>query len=121
MQDGDVVTADGKMGIDGSGSHDEEKKREKSYIGIFWCPLSIHMNNELIWSNILLNSTMFSRPLCLLRKEENRESVKENFTPYLEAAHAMETAAERNINGVKFNLSVHTEVSMIDGKMVDLI
>ena len=144
VKDEDIVHVEGKMGIDGSGSHqirhqlaendeedevedgdddEQQKKSEKSYIGIFWCPLSIQVNNKLVWSNIMPNSTMYSRPLCLLREKENRESVTEHFTPYIDAAHSMETA--REVTAIDSNhspmLSVHTELSMVDGKMVDLI
>ena len=145
VKKGDVVHIEAKMGIDGSGSHqlrhqlaesdseddDEEddedeaekkKEDEKSYIGIFWCPLSIQVNGEVVWTNILPNSTMYSRPLCLLRAKENRESVTEHFTPYLDAAHNMEQlSAVTIIPDTSSSLSVHTELSMVDGKMVDLI
>ena len=95
LSDDDNVHVDGKLGIDGSGSHqihhqlaeneegdtddgidnNGEKKCETNYIGIFWCPLTIKLNDSIVWSNILPNSTMYSRPLCLMREKENRESV----------------------------------------------
>ena len=141
LGEGDVVKVEGKIGIDGSGSHQirhqlaedsddegeddkgkDEKKSETSYIGIFWCPLSIHVNDALFWSNILPNSTMYSRPICLMREKENRESVQEHFKPYIDEMHAMETEESYiNIGGKSQLLSVHTELSMVDGKMVDLI
>ena len=64
LSDGDNIYVEGKLGIDGSGSHqtrhqlaenddeddndddDGEKKCETSYIGIFWCPLRIKQNNN---------------------------------------------------------------------------
>lgn len=140
ISDGDIIHVEGKMGIDGSGSHqirhqtaenecsnediddNERQVSEKSYIGGFWCPLSISVNKHLVWSNIMPNSTLYSRPLCLLREKENRESVAEHFTPYINAAHQMEEVSNIRTSFCSFEkVSVHTELSMVDGKMVDLI
>ena len=136
----DHIHVEGKLGIDGSGSHqirhqlaenDETdiggnadsggKKCETSYIGIFWCPLAIKLNDILVWSNILPNSTMYSRPLCLMREKENRESVLSHFQPYIDAVENMVAPVNHNFDGHVIKISAHTEISMVDGKMVDLI
>ena len=133
----DVVKVEGKIGIDGSGSHqirhqvadtekntdddDEEKKAENNYIGVFWCPLSINVNNKCVWYNILPNSIMYSRPLCLLREKESRESVLEHFKPYIDEIHKMEAEDVITLNSKPQLVSAHTELSMIDGKMADYI
>ena len=136
IEDHDEVHVEGKLGIDGSGSHQVrhqlaehsetqeegvENKNELNYIGVFWCPLSINVNGNEVWSNPLPNSIMYSRPLCLMREKENRESVHEHFKPYIDAAHNMETASNVILNDHPQLLSVKTELSMVDGKMVDLI
>ena len=135
ITENDCIQVEGKIGIDGSGSHqirhqlaeddaedDEEKKKESSYLGIFWCPLKINVNNVVVWTNILPNSTMFSRPLCLMREKENRESVLTNFQPYIQEVERYETSVnDQNFDGHSVKLSSHTEISMVDGKMVDLI
>ena len=140
LSDDDNVHVEGKVGIDGSGSHqirhqlaeDEEgdddridnngeKKCETSYIGIFWCPLTIKLNDSIVWSNILPNSTMYCRPLCLMREKENRESVLKHFQPYIYAVENMETPVDSNFDDHLIKLSAHTEISMVDGKMVDII
>ena len=138
MSKDDVIRVEGKIGIDGSGSHqirhqlaenagdtenaDEVEKKENNYIGVFWCPLNIHVNNQLVWQNILPNSIMYSRPLCLLREKESRESVLEHFQPYINQIHEIEsTESVITLNTETYALSAHTEISMIDGKMVDLI
>ena len=110
------VHIDSKFGIDGSGSHqirhqlaekgvieteDDDNvdaggddKPESSYIGAFWCPLSVTLNDKTIWTNKLPNSTLFCRPLCLIREKENRASVLEHFKPYIDSAHTMEAQGE---------------------------
>ena len=90
LKPNDRVHIDAKFGIDGSGSHqtrhqlaendeprndNDQQNCEISHIGTFWCPLSVTLNEKIIWSNKLSNSALFSRPLCLLREKENRESV----------------------------------------------
>ena len=132
----DEIHLESKFGIDGSGSHqirhqvvddesdDEDENDEKSesnYIGAFWCPLSVTMNGKVIWTNELPNSTLFCRPLCLIREKETRASVLEHFKPYIDSAHLFEEQNKVLINDTEVNLSVHTELSMIDGKMVDII
>ena len=130
--EGDILNVEGKVGIDGSGSHQirqqvvddditNENKSETNYIGIFWCPLSIKLNNSTIWNNILPNSTMYTRPLCLMREKENRESVLTHFEPYIEEIHHLEAGLPITVNGTHQIATIHTEMSMIDGKMVDLI
>ena len=56
-----------------------------------------------------------------MREKENQESVQEHFKPYIDAVHAMETPTNAYIDGYPRLLSARTEVSMVDGKMVDLI
>ena len=56
-----------------------------------------------------------------MREKENRESVQTHFQPYIDAAHNMENPADVNIDGHVIHLSAHTKISMVDGKMVDLI
>ena len=75
LQQKDRIHIDSKLGIDGSGCHqirqqlaedsDDEQKSETNYIGTFWCPLSVSINEEVIWSNKVPNSVLFCRPLCL--------------------------------------------------------
>lgn len=128
----DAIHIEGKIGIDGSGSHpkrhqlsenyqEEINSCETNYIGMFWCPLKIKHNDNIVWSNDLPNSTMLSRPLCLVREKESRESVQEHFKPYIESAHSLETTTAIEIGNCKVFLSANTQISMIDGKMADLI
>ena len=64
LKPNDRVHIDAKFGIDGSGSHqirhqlaenDEpgndnyRQNCETSYIGTFWCPLSVTSNEKVIW------------------------------------------------------------------------
>ena len=56
-----------------------------------------------------------------MREKENSESVLKQFKPYIDSAHKMETASEADIVGSEVSLSVHTEIYMIDGKMVEII
>ena len=54
-------------------------------------------------------------------RKRNRESVLQHFKPYIDSAHEMEESSDFYINDIKTSLKVNTELSMIDGKMVDLI
>ena len=117
MAEKDVIETEDDDNVDAGG----DDKPESSYIGAFWCPLSVTLNDENIWTNKLPNSTLFCRPLCLIREKENRASVLEHFKPYIDSAHTMEARGEAFIGTTPIDLSVHTELSMIDGKMVDII
>ena len=131
-----------KFGLDGSGSHrichqnaaapdvddssedsetdDDEEKKTSSYLGGFWCPLKIFSTNQgLLWNNPLPNSILFARPVSLVREKETRDSVSEHFKPHMDKLAEMEK--ETTSFGGNCSANVVTQISMIDGKMVDLI
>ena len=129
-----------KFGLDGSGQHkirqqqdergnlesndddDEEECKKVSYLGSFWCPLHIYSGETMLWSNPLPNSILYARPVCLLRGKEDRETVHHHFKPFMDTLAKMEnqitpfTATNGMCSG-----QVLTEISMIDGKMADLL
>ena len=136
-----------KFGLDGSGSHkirhqvvggdeieisnedessyhsseeeEEEEKETKSYLGGFWCPLHIYDCDRLLWTNPFPNSILYARPVCLVREKETRESVAEHFKPYMDQLEQLQNGFVQ----IKEELSarIMTELSMMDGKMVDLV
>ena len=130
-----------KFGLDGSGSHkirhqnvdgmssdgsssdedEEEEKETKSYLAGFWCPLEVSCRDETLWSNPVPNSNLYARPVCLVREKENRESVEEHFKPYMDQLAAIENGVlpVKIVNDHK--AQVFTELSLMDGKMIDLI
>jgi hypothetical protein len=128
-----------KFGLDGSGSHkirhqvvdressedsssdEEEEKETTSYLAAFWCPLHIRCGDETLWSNPLPNSILYARPVCLVREKETRESVEQHFKPHMDKLAAIEKGVVQVeiTNGRK--AQVVTELSMMDGKMIDLI
>ena len=136
-----------KFGLDGSGQHkirhqnqkDQEEDGESSdeetvltsYIGAFWCPLHIYCGEVLLWTNPLPNSILYARPVCLLREKENRETVLKHFKPFMDKLAGMEnelipitTTQSCSNNGTMEVVcpgKIVTELSMIDGKMADLI
>lgn len=59
FKNNDTIHVEGKLGIDGSGSHQkrhqlpenylqEENICDTNYIGMFWCPLNIKKNEEIV-------------------------------------------------------------------------
>ena len=131
-----LVTA--KFGLDGSGQHairhqktsiqDNNDYNNNNYIGAFWCPLSIKVNEKMVWHNHLPNSTLFARPVCLMKGKERHENVETHFKPFMDTLHQMETQSlpviTNHDNGTKqclHNMNVTTELSMIDGKMANII
>ena len=128
-----------KFGLDGSGSHkirhqnvemedgsdddseedEEEDEETTSYLGGFWCPLLISCRDITLWSNPLPNSILYARPLCLVREKETRESVQDHFKPYMDKLVEFENTPIPISNDS--SAKVVTEISMVDGKMVDLI
>ena len=114
-QDGDNDTSS-----DSETDDDDEEKKTSSYLGGFWCPLKIFSaNQELLWNNPLPNSILFARPVSLVREKETRESVTEHFKPHMDKLAEMEK--ETTTLGGACSANVRTEISMIDGKMADLI
>lgn len=126
-----------KFGLDGSGSHqirhqkaeeeedsgdssdEEEQKETTSYICAFWCPLHVFCGNITLWTNPLPNSILYARPVCLVREKETRESVSVHFKPYMDKLAEIETTVIPITSDCSAN--VITELSMLDGKMVDQI
>lgn len=126
-----------KFGLDGSGSHkvrhqkvegessddnsdeEEEEKETKSYLGGFWCPLHVYHGDEMLWTNPFPNSILYARPVCLVREKETRESVEEHFKPYMDQFHELQKGFVQITN--ESSAQVMTELSMMDGKMVDLV
>ncbi len=104
-------------GNDEPGNDYDRQNCETSNTGTFWCPLSVTLNDKAIWSNKLSNSVLFCCPLCLLREKENRENVLEHLKPCIDAAHEMETPSKFNISDTEIDLSVDTEISIIDDKI----
>ena len=122
-----------KFGLDGSGSHkvrhqivegecngsEEEDMETKSYLGGFWCPLHIYRGDEVLWTNPFPNSILYARPVCLVREKETRESVDDHFKPYMDQLNDLQKGFVQINN--EFSAKVVTELSMMDGKMVDLV
>ena len=128
------VEVTGKVGADGSGAHQVRHQiaegvtnddSSKNYLGAFWTPLTIKVDGEFSFENKFRNSLFMSRPVFLTREKENRESIKEHFKPVINEANELETSQQIQIklhgSITTIKLKVHTEVSMIDGKMADLI
>ena len=136
-----------KFGFDGSGSHQirhqkasiedvpgysssnsvpgSEKRQPStvSYVGAFWCPLMLRTKEKVVWENPLPNSTLFCRPVCLMRGKEDRENIEVHFKPILDDIDGMEKESTVIVttDRVAHDLSFSCEISMVDGKMVDLI
>jgi hypothetical protein len=123
------IHVEGKFGLDGSGNHNYRHQfsdpqdadlKGTNYICSFWCPLEIKdSKNQVIWTNPTPNSITFARPVILVKAKETRESVKEYFKATLSQLPKNETQPILSKNGLQ--IFVKTEISMVDGKMVDLL
>ena len=125
-----ILSVTSKFGLDGSGCHIRHQKLDNddvpgtlstNYFGAFWCPLQLKANDEVVWENPLPNSTLYCRPVCLMRGKETRENVEDHFKPIMDDILRVEEESSVITNGTAHDLSVQCEISMIDGKMVDLI
>ena len=127
-----ILSVTSKFGLDGSGCHNIRHQKlddddvpgtsSTNYIGAFWCPLQLKANDEVVWENPLPNSTLYCRPVCLMRGKETREDVEDHFKPIMDdILRAEEESSPVITNGTAHDLSVQCEISMFDGKMVNLI
>ena len=124
-----ILSLESKFGLDGSGSHARRHQLMQgdiedcnNYIGAFWSPLILKMDNEVVWENPLPNSILYCRPVCLIREKENKESIFKHFKLIIDTA----VNIERNgllleYAGSSIPLNINIEISMVDGKMVDIL
>ena len=121
-----------KFGLDGSGSHQvrhqnvngekESEECESSYIGSYWCPLKIRIGDVVVWQNPLPNSIVYARPICIMRAKETRDVIKEHFKPFMDVLHGLESEpVPLQLKVPSIPMKIHTEISMIDGKMADIL
>ena len=124
-----------KAGLDGSGSHkrrqqlsgdardDSLQGSSDNFLGVFMTPLRIYASSfhlsEVLWENPYPNSIFLTRPFMLMKSKESRELVEAIF-PALQSQFD-ELHAPQNVAGVSRLVSTQTKVTMIDGKMVDLV
>lgn len=127
----------GKFGVDGSGSHKIRQQlidtslaaeetphldptKANSFVLSCYCPLELHYNDMLLWSNPVPNSNSFARPVSLTRTIEDRDVLAVE----LESSFSL-IRNEYKSNVIFGDSSVvvncKTECSMIDGKMVTLL
>lgn len=120
----------GKFGLDGSGSHQIRHQLAEgldpadlgtSFIGAFYCPLSISVDGDCIWENPVSNSIAFTRPVCLMRAKETRLTIEEHFKEYTDVLGELNVLALLPRPSNRSFFSFHTEISMIDGKMADIL
>ena len=81
--------------------------------------MHVFHGDEMIWNNPFPNSILYARPVCLVREKETRESVQEHFKPYMDQFEELQHGFVKISD--ESSAQVETELSLIDGKMVDLI
>ena len=57
--------------------------------------------------------------MTLVKAKETRETVKEYFQPSLQKLASLDSSGISSDDGIQ--ISVRTEISMVDGKMVDIL
>ena len=99
-----------------------------SYIEAFLGPLKIKIAEQGICSNPSPNATLFARPLCLMREKETCDTVDTHFKPFMDTLPELEKKSILVVtdhgDGTRrcvHDVIIQTELSMIDGKMADLI
>ena len=93
------------------------KEKYNTFLLTCYCPLELSANGTILWSNPVPNSTAYTRPVSLARAVEDRDIIS--------------TELEMHFDVIKQPFSVlldsgstvtcHTELSMVDGKMVGLL
>ena len=119
-----------KYGLDGSGCNEiihqlsgeadtDNDLKGTTYIGSFWCPLDVKdREGNIVWTNPLSNSILYARIISLVKAKKTRENIKFHFEPTLDELVRIET--EPIVTDSGLIIYVKTEISMVDGKMVDL-
>ena len=104
-----------------SADHSNESNDDRSYISSFWCPLDIIDNdtNEVIFSNPVPNSILYSRPVELIKAKESRENVKLYLKPTLDKIAEIENNEITTELGIQ--CQCFTNISMCDEKMISLL
>ena len=137
VQEGTSYKVIGKFGVDGSGAHKLRHQkiaselmtsesehidptRAASFLLQAYCPLKIICGLDVVWSNIVPNSTTFCRPVSLTRATETRDVLKVELEPVFKFIRAP-FEEELIIDGKVVKMHYETECSMVDGKMVDLL
>ena len=123
-----------KAGLDGSGSH---KKRHQlsddseddaaigesdSFLGVFMTPLQVSLpctGNVPLWENPSPNSIFYTRPLKLIKVKESRDFVGSFFPQLQSELDSLRPLHE--VPGIARKVKIETRVTMIDGKMVDIL
>ena len=124
-----------KAGLDGSGSH---KKRHQlsgdhlddtisgsseNFLRVFMTPMSIVCNVDdasvVLWKNPLPNSIFYTRPIQLFKATETRSVIEQIFPNLQSSMDSLEIPHQ--IEGLFHKCSITTKVTMIDGKMTDIL
>ena len=65
------------------------------------------VGHEDRWCNPVPNSVPYSRPLCISREKESRESIEQHYVPFFDALEAMkQEPLDIEINGKMHKLWV---------------
>ena len=90
----------GKFGLDGSGAHKVrhqiinsnsanietpyiDQTKSKSFLLMCYCPITLSCDAGILWTNPVPNSTAFTRPVSLVRTNEDREVISVELEPHL--------------------------------------
>ena len=124
-----------KAGLDGSGSHkkrhqlsgdqldDTMSGSSENFLGVFMTPMSILCNvgdaSVVLWKNPLPNSIFYTRPIQLFKAKETRSFIEQIFPNLQSSMDSLEIPHQ--IEGLSHKCSITTKVTMIDGKMTDIL
>ena len=124
-----------KAGLDGSGSHKRRHQlsgdpdddaitcSSEHFLGVFMTPMAIEIQdgdvNSIVWENPYSNSIFYTRPIQLTKMKESRELVEKIFPDIQSCIDSL--ASPHLIEGIACKVAVETKITMIDGKMVDVV
>ena len=124
-----------KAGLDGSGSHhkrhqlsgddveDTHSGSSVNFLGVFMTPIAVTVvsGDDLttVWENPSPNSIFYTRPITLLQAKESRSIVEKIFPGIQECIDKLRMP--HTVDGIINPVFVDTKISMIDGKMVDMV
>ena len=124
-----------KAGLDGSRSHkkhhqlsgdhldDTMSGSSENFLGVFMTPMSIVCNVDdasvVLWKNPSPNSIFYTRPIQLFKAKETRSFIERIFPNLQSSMDFLEIPHQ--IEGLSHKCSITTKVTMIDGKMTDIL
>ena len=109
--------------LSGDDVEDTHSGSSVNFLGVFMTPIAVTVvsGDDLttVWENPSTNSIFYTRPITLLQAKESRSIVEKIFPGIHEGIDKLRMP--HMVDGIINPVFVDTKISMIDGKMVDIV